>query len=375
MTVSILYADAMTCLGCGEALFQSLLAGKSGLRPATEAFPNTSGIEHGGQVGVLADVLGNQRVPKIFELAFGKIVPDIFFESEMVIGACSLGDLTGEHAGNPRLALMQQLRLHWPKRKIFPPTTLISNACSSGTDALIMATQAVQSGLADIVSVIAFDSLEPGKLIQHIALGTQSRDRAKPFDANRNGTSFGEGLAVIIVASDQGRARLGWNAIASVAGFGMTCDAYDIAAPFPDGQYAARAISAAIAAVNINTVGYINAHGSGTPLNDAAECAALHRALGAGAQHVNVGSTKGALGHTLGATGLVESVVAVNSLRANIYPPTAGLQELDPTLALNVLKQATLRDCSHEYVLSVTFGFGGVNSAVLLGAVSCLQKT
>lgn len=368
MKPSVVYADALTCLGSGKDLWRSLLAGRSGLRRADDAFPNL-GIEQGGYVGVLPDIWGDHRLPQIFETSFNTIIPEIFFESDMVIGACSLGDLTGPEAGNPRTALSHQLKNHWPHRKPRPPMSLISSACSSGTDALIMASEVVKAGLADVVGVLAFDSLEVGKLIQHIALGTQSRDRARPFDAGRSGTSFGEGCALAIITNDRGKVRLGLKPLALVAGFGMSSDAYDIAAPFPTGKYAARAISEAIVGTEKKAIGYINAHGSGTKLNDHAECAAFGISLGEHAQHINISSTKGALGHTLGATGLIESIVVINSLQSGTYPPTACLQNLDPLISLKVIKEAKVKDDAHQYALSVTFGFGGVNSAILLEAV------
>lgn len=365
---SIVHAQALTCLGHGPSLWPALQTGRSGLQPAAAAFPHTQGIDQGGMVGVIAGIQGAERVPRILQMAFESIVPAMFFQSDLIIGASSLGDLTGDDAGNPLAAMRRHLARHWPRDRVQPPTSMLSSACSSGTDALIMACQAVRLGAADIVAVLAFDSLEAGKLIQHIALGTQSAECARPFDAARSGTSFGEACALVIVASDRGLATLRAPSLGHVAGFGMSSDAYDIAAPHPQGMHAARAISAAVRGTSPGALGYINAHGSGTTLNDQAECAALHFALGPAVSQIGLSSTKGALGHSLGATGLVEAVVTLDALRHRAYPPTAGLRQLDGSLNLRVLQHSAKAEVEHRYGMSVTFGFGGINSAILLEA-------
>lgn len=229
-----------------------------------------------------------------------------------------------------------------------------------------MAAHAIQTGLADIVGVIGFDSLEAGKLLQHIALGTQSVDRARPFDVIRSGTSFAEACGVMILASPKGLEKLRCRPIGQISGFGMSADAHDIAAPHPEGLYAARAISAALNGVDLNALGYINAHGSGTLLNDRAESLALARALGDYTPYAQIGGTKGALGHSLGATGIVEAVVTLNAMTQGIYPQTTGLSDVDPTVGIPVLQRTQKGRPSHRYGLSATFGFGGVNSAVLM---------
>lgn len=362
----IVHADALTCLGHGNDLRLNLLNGVSGLTPAGDSFSQTELGENGGYVGTLSDISGEIRLPAIFERGFTKIVPACFFDSDLIIGACSIGDLSGSDAGNPRAALGRALVKFSEQAQIVPPFSVISSACSSGTDALIMACNAISSGCADVVGVLSFDSLGAGKLMQHVALGTQSRERARPFDINRSGTSFGEAFACVLVANKAGRTRLGLDQIGSVAGFGMSNDAHDITAPYPSGDYAALAVRNAVKGVPISEVGYINAHGSGTNLNDVAEAAALYAGFGGGASSIPISSTKGALGHSLGATGLVEAVVTLQAINARRLPPTYGLEEPDTTLGLNYILSA--QETHTQYGLSVTFGFGGVNSAVLMRA-------
>lgn len=369
MSTSIVYGDALTSLGHGKSLFDKLIAGQSGLKLAAEVFDHLQASELAGMIGTIDGVFGEERLPQILDMAFNTIIPAVAFDSDLVIGASSLGDLAGSNAGNPYAALIDAMKKNWPGK--IPATTLVSSACSSGTDAIITAHQAINSGLADIVTVIGFDSLGAGKLIQHIALGTQSRDRARPFDNDRSGTSFGEACGVMILASKRGLARANMLAIGKVAGFGLTSDSYDIAAPHPKGIHAGNAIRAAIKDLDLNRLGYINTHGSGTALNDQAEAAALQFVFGNYLEQACLGGTKGALGHSLGATGVVEAVITLHAMKNDIYPPTAGLVLPDPQLRLNVMQTSVNRLITHKYGLSTTFGFGGVNSALLIEASPC----
>lgn len=366
MSVSIVYSDALTSLGWGEELFDNLVAGKTGLKRANEVFENLPNPELAGMIGTINGICGEERVPQILDKAFRTILPPIAYASDLVVGGCSLGDLAGSDAGNPRAALVKAMEKVWPSK--IPPITLVSSACSSGTDAIIVASSAIKSGMADIVTVIGFDSLGAGKLIQHIALGTQSADRARPFDSTRSGTSFGEACGVMILANESGMDKLKSASIGRIASFGMSSDSYDIAAPHPDGKYAANAIRNAIKGINLQELGYINAHGSGTNLNDQAEAAALRLVFGDYLDQVSVGGTKGALGHSLGATGIVEAVLTLKAMNRRLYPPTTGLLNIDPQLALPLIRHSQIRSGSHRFGLTVTFGFGGVNSALLMEA-------
>lgn len=366
----IAFADASTTLGHGEALWRAVLAGQSGLIPAQRAFPS-HGFPAQTHVGALEALPEHQRLPSLFERFRETIIPAAARSCDFLVGASSLGDLTGPFAGQPERFLRARLG------DLFPQLTaerivVVSSACSSGTDALAVASALVTSGTAQVVGVLAFDSLEAGKLLQHIALGTQSPDRARPFDANRSGTSFGEGGAFAIVGGGDGLHRLGLAPIARIAGFGMSCDALDITAPDPTGRWPAMAIQRALASAGqvAGRIGYINAHGSGTPLNDRIEAMALREAFGARLDEIPVSSTKGAVGHLLGATGLVEIVFATWAIRDGICPGNAGLENLDPEIALQVLPASKAVGGGLSAALSVTFGFGGVNSAIVLEKIS-----
>jgi 3-oxoacyl-[acyl-carrier-protein] synthase II len=322
-------------------------------------------------VGVVEALPEEQRLPGLFERLRQTIIPALASECDFLVGASSLGDLTGPTAGQPERFLRARLRELVPRLDA-ERTVLVSSACSSGTDAIACACALIESGTAQVVGVLAFDSLELGKLMQHLALGTQSADRARPFDVNRSGTSFGEGGAFAVVVGDEGLRRLGRAALVRIAGFGMSCDALDITAPDPTGQWPSAAIQRALASAGpaVAKIGYINAHGSGTFLNDRVEAMALREAFGSRLDGIPVSSTKGAVGHLLGATGLVEIVFATWAIRDGVCPGNTGLEQRDPEIALQVLSASKVIEGGLAAALSVTFGFGGVNSAVVLERVS-----
>jgi len=370
MECHIAYADAYTTLGHGEALWRALVAGRSGLIPAAEAFPGRD-FASDTYVGAIAGLSEQQRMPALLERFAGTIIPDAARACDFVIGASSLGDLTGPHAGKPERLLRAHLGTLFPGLAA-DRMLVVSSACSSGTDALALAALLLDSGAAHAVGVLAFDSLEAGKLLQHLALGTQSATRARPFDLQRSGTSFGEGGAFAIVAGAEGLRRLGLAPIARVAGFGMSCDALDITAPDPTGRWPSRAIQRALASAGdaARRIGYINAHGSGTALNDRIEALALREAFGARLDEIPVSSTKGAVGHLLGATGLAELVFATWALRDGVCPGSVGLETPDPAIDLQVIPASKVVPGGVPAAMSVTFGFGGVNSAVVLERAS-----
>lgn len=360
------HADALTCLGHGDAAWQALLDGASGLVPASDIWADDLG-RSAGHVGRLHGVKGEERVIAILEQAFDRIVPADFGGCDMVIGACSLGDLTGPYAGRPAEALDAVLARRAPALR--PRAVLVSSACSSGTDALIMAHAVIRCGGAKRVGVLAFDTLSRGKLLQHVALGTQSPDRCRPFDAARSGTSFGEGAACIVLSAGGASSHAGGEGAIEVVGVGMSCDAADIVAPDMSGAHAAQAVRQAMTGASVLDLGYVNLHGSGTRLSDQAETVALRLALGASAlDEVPLSSTKGAFGHCLGATGLIELVVTTWALRDRTCPPTAGLRRPDDLSPARLLRRCAPLPSGRHTALSVTYGFGGVNSAVLLRA-------
>jgi 3-oxoacyl-[acyl-carrier-protein] synthase II len=191
---------------------------------------------------------------------------------------------------------------------------------------------------------------------------------SRPFDANRDGFIPGEGARVLILESLEHAVRRNATILAEVTGYGVTPDAYHPVQPEETGDGAARAIRLALADAGIrpDQLDYINAHGTSTPLNDAAETLAIKKALGEFAYQVPISSTKSMIGHLLGAAGAVESAFCVLALRDQAVPPTLHLTDPDPECDLDCVPHQT-RHQKLESTLSLSYGFGGQMGAVLFG--------
>jgi 3-oxoacyl-[acyl-carrier-protein] synthase II len=178
---------------------------------------------------------------------------------------------------------------------------------------------------------------------------------------------MGEGAAVLVL-EERGRALArGARIYGEICGFGLTNDAYHMTAPRPDGRQAARAMGLALAEAHVAPaeVGYINAHGSSTPLNDPAETGAIKQVFGDHAYRLRLSGTKGYYGHALGASGAIEAAICALAAERSWLPPTVNLREPDPACDLDYLAGEG-RDESPEYLLTNSFGFGGINAALVL---------
>jgi 3-oxoacyl-[acyl-carrier-protein] synthase II len=196
---------------------------------------------------------------------------------------------------------------------------------------------------------------------------------SRPFDARRDGFVMGEGAGVLILEEESAALERGAHVLGRVIGYGATSDAYHLTAPEPSGGPASRAISLAMqdAGVAPSDVDYVNAHGTSTQLNDAAETQALKRALGdERAKQVPVSSTKSVIGHLLGAAGAVEAVATVQALNARLIPPTVGYEVPDPELDLDYVpgraRELASANGHPPIAISNSFAFGGHNVALVL---------
>jgi nodulation protein E len=247
------------------------------------------------------------------------------------------------------------------------PTFTVASACASGTHAIGQAFHMVRSGQAPVALAGGSEaSLTVGSIKSWEALRVLSTDTCRPFSKNRSGLVLGEGAAVVVL-EDRARALArGAHAYAELLGFGMSADAFEITAADPDGG--ARAMRAALrdARANPEDVDYVNAHGTGTVLNDRVESIALRQVFGAHADRLAVSSSKGVLGHALGGAGALEIVATILALHTQTIPPTANFEQADPECPLdfvpNVARQAALRTA-----MSNSFAFGGLNAVLALG--------
>ena len=201
------------------------------------------------------------------------------------------------------------------------------------------------------------------------AMSTRNDDpthASRPFDAGRDGFVMAEGAAVLIL-EERGRALArGAPVYAEICGFGLTNDAHHMTAPRPDGRQAARAIRIALseARVEPREIGYINAHGSSTPLNDPTETGSIKQVFGDHARRLALSGTKGYYGHPLGASGAIEAAICALASRRGWVPPTVNLETPDPACDLaHVTGEG--REMEPEYLLSNSFGFGGINAALV----------
>ena len=258
------------------------------------------------------------------------------------------------------------------------PNNTVVTACVAGTQAVGEAFRLVSRGDADVMLAGGADSrIDPLMLLAYTSLGTLSRiegrkpeERSRPFDRLRDGFVISEGAAVLVLEEyDRAKAR---NApiYAEVRGWGSTFDAYSVTKPDPDGRGGARAIGAALteAEVDHHDVGYINAHGTSTRLNDAMETAAVKRVFGERARDVQLSSIKSMIGHSIGASGAIEAAALAMSLHTQVYPPTINLTNPDPMCDLDYIPN-TAREGRVKFGLSTSFGFGGQNGALVMAAV------
>ena len=249
-----------------------------------------------------------------------------------------------------------------------------ANSCASGAMAIGQAFHAIRDGEVEIALAGGAEApLAPltfGAFALIRVLSTRNDDpgtASRPFDRGRDGFVMGEAAAILVLEEREAALRRGARAIAEIRGFGATNDAYHMTAPRPDGRDAARAITTALADGRLapEGIGYINAHASSTPLNEVAEARAIALALGPAARSVAVSGTKGLYGHALGASGAVEAAITAMAIDRGILPGTCNLERLDPEIELDVL--ADPREARVEAALSNSFGFGGMNAALVLG--------
>jgi 3-oxoacyl-[acyl-carrier-protein] synthase II len=367
MDAYISYPEILTCMGGKTEFWQGLLEGRSGLLQANQVFPDWF-EKNESHIGTISDVSpSGSRLLQILERLADFSLPHKINNCELLLGASSLGDLTGEFAGDPYGCMKHFFECRFPK--LAPKFKgVVSSACSSGTDVLSLAATLVDQKKYDVIGVLAADCLEPGKLLQHFALGTQADDRARPFDSNRSGTSFGEGAGFAIVSNQRGLAKLNIEHAFKILGYGMSCDALNITAPDESGEIPSLALKRALNSAKCSAldIGYINAHASGTPLNDRVEAIAMQKSLGEFSKTIPVSGTKGAIGHLLGAVGLIEALVACWSIEAGMAPGTVGLDKLDKSLELAVVAPGKNVPITSPIAMSTTFGFGGVNSSLVL---------
>lgn len=256
---------------------------------------------------------------------------------------------------------------HGPKG----PAISVASACASGQDGLGTAWMMLRSGMIDVAvagaaeaaitktAVAAFDRMQ--------AMSRRTEGTPSPFDKRRDGLVIGEGGAVMILETESHAKKRGANILAELAGYSASADAYHITAPHSQGIGGSQAIRNAlsVAGVNLDQVDYINAHGTGTSLNDLSETRAIKGVFGEGAYKIPVSSTKSMTGHMMGATGALEAIFCVLAMRDSILPPTINYVEPDPECDLDYVPNKA-REANIDVAITNAFGFGGHNAVLVL---------
>lgn len=246
------------------------------------------------------------------------------------------------------------------------PINIIANACASGANAIGHAWELLRHGACERALTGGYDAVSQLVFAGFDSLQALSPTQCRPFDAHRDGLALGEGAAILTLETLDHAQRRGAEIFGEIIGYGAALDTHHLTQPHPQGHAALASMTAAtqIAGITPAEIDYVNAHGTGTPMNDIAEAGAINRWAGARAATLPVSSTKSSVGHLLGAAGAVEAVICLMTLREQWLPPTSTLQTVDPACTFPVVRKPTRAKVEH--VLTNSFGFGGANATLIL---------
>jgi 3-oxoacyl-[acyl-carrier-protein] synthase II len=406
-TVVITGIGMVTCLGSNkETFWNSILQGKSGIRritqfdasdlpcqiageipdfdpaqfmPAKEA----RRISRSSQIGLTAAITAMddanlpqesakpERVGVYFGTAIGgwdRGLEGVYALREKGLSRVNPFVLPATLANMPAFHVAKYFGAHGPN-------ITISTACATGTQTVGEAAQAIHNGWADVIITGATDALITDYIIGGFsamrAIPTSFNDSpeqaSRPFDEKREGFVYSEGSACLVLESLDHAKNRGAMIYAEVAGYASSSDAFHIAAPDPQGDGAVRAMKLAIlnAGVHTEEIDYINAHGTSTPANDAAETAAIKKLFGDHAYQIPISSTKSMVGHAMGASGAIEAIACALSLHNDAIHPTINYEIPDPELDLDYVPNES-RKVRVNTILSNSFGLGGQNACLIL---------
>lgn len=258
------------------------------------------------------------------------------------------------------------------------PNMALATACASGSNAIGEAAEMIRRGRADVMiagaSEASIVALAMGGMNVMGALSTRNEEPQKasrPFDKNRDGFLMGEGAGILILESLEHAQVRGANILCEMNGYGTSDDAYHVSAPAENGAGAALSMQYALedAGLEPDEIGYINAHGTSTPLNDKSETAAIKTVFGEQAYNVPISSTKSMTGHLLGASGSIEAVVCAKVLQESVLPATINYETPDPECDLDYVPNK-IRKATPDHIMSNSFGFGGHNATLILSRIN-----
>lgn len=246
----------------------------------------------------------------------------------------------------------------------------VSTACASGTDAIGIAARKIMSGAADAVIAGGVDVLSDFAILGFNALQVLTEEKVRPFDKNRSGLALGEGAAFLVIESEKHASLRGAKIYGEVKGYASRSDANHLTGPHREGRGLADAVLCAMSEGNLKAedIDYINAHGTGTIYNDLMETKAIKKVFGRRAYDIPVSSTKSMLGHSFGAAGVIEAICCLLAINTKTIPPTINYMEKDPECDLDYVPNIS-RKKEVSAAISLSAGFGGQNSALILGGI------
>jgi 3-oxoacyl-[acyl-carrier-protein] synthase II len=249
-------------------------------------------------------------------------------------------------------------------------THIVCNACASGANAIGHGHEWIQAGWTDCAIVGGYEALTELLFYGFDSLQSLAPDSCKPFDTQRNGLMLGEGAAFLVLEEETHALKRGVSPLATLLGYGHSTDTHHLTQPHPEGIALTQAINAALkeATLDPSQLGYLNAHGTGTPMNDGAELNSYQKSI-PDLSSLFISSTKAATGHTLGVAGAMEAIFALLALREGIAPPQINNQNPIPGIE-NSLVPLSMKPQNFKSTMSVNLGFGGSNAALIFGKAS-----
>jgi 3-oxoacyl-[acyl-carrier-protein] synthase II len=396
-------------LGCGNAKnWDALVNGRSGIGPITRFDASAMPVRIAGEVKDFnpEDFIDKKEIKKMdlfiqYSLAAAQFAMEDSGLTVTEENAERVGVLVGAGLGGlPTIEKYHSAFLEGGYKKISPffiPMLIINlapghisirygakgpnissvSACATATHSIGDAYHIIKRGDADAMIAGGTESTVTPLGIGGFAVMKALSDRndnpqaaSRPFEKNRDGFIMGEGAGIVILEEYEAARKRGARIYAEVVGYGLTGDAYHLTAPAPGGEGAARCMKMALANAGVNPeqVGYINAHGTSTPMNDLYETMAIKTVFGNHAATVMISSTKSMTGHLLGAAGGIEAVFSCMAMEKGVIPPTINYDEPDPECDLDYTPN-TAREARIEYAMSNNFGFGGTNASLLFKKV------
>ena len=393
--VAVVGAGVVSPLGFGmEATLGSLREAKDCVTPVT-AFPtDRCRCKTAGQVAneTLAEASQFNRHPdrlhrvaRMMILAMKEALEQaVDFRPELtVVGTTSGGMTFGEeyyrglknNSGSSRHA-PTLIANYTPQKPLMDaqeafgigaPCQIIANACASGTNAIGHAFHCIRSGRYQRILTGGYDAISELVFVGFDSLQAATPDRCRPFDRERSGLVLGEGAAILGLENFESAQKRGASILAEIIGYGISTDNFHLTQPDPSGIGPRQAMEAALqsAGIEATEIDYINAHGTATPFNDASEGKAIAELF----DGVPVSSTKGMMGHSLGAAGAIEAVITLLALHHQVLPPNIHFREGDAALDLNIVANES-RPATVRTAISNSFGFGGTNASVIIRSIA-----